>query len=442
MPEHKQQDTGGQQAAVQESNPESQQGGSRTVFVTVSPQGWHLPSSLEYDESPLLERLGLRKQDLEERAYRNTFDWLMRYFDDKEGAFSGFYDTRSGEFALPQTVNLIAPFQLLAAHDRHGGDELLQMGRRCSDWLEHHMVETHPMSLVLGGVRDNIKPEQLWTKYTADYVILNLALFERTRDEEMLWRAIRGSKFLLQSQNHQFAPKYDHALERWVSQGWQSFGRVVVAMIALEDVLGEEEWLDRAAVWADYGTGLQDNDGGIRLINGIYYSSDIAADEIRALIRSFWRTNRRKYRTAGIRFADWHVKNQLPSGAWPLSIDRWGVTVGEYVGPGDVPNIAISMLMAHKATGDMRYLVSAVRALRYSLSQQLVPSQEEPVGEDANALWGFWSWDPRYDWTMSPDQSTHHVRGFWFFLDYFYALEAKEQERLVDAVEAVDAERQ
>lgn len=412
----------------------------KTAFIAVSPQGWHLQSSLEYEGSPLLDCLGLSKADLEERAYRNTFDWLVRHFDTEEGAFHGYYDTRSREFALPQTVNLIAPFQLLAAYDRHGDDELLQMSRRCSDWLENNMVENHPMSLVLGGGRDNIKPEQLWTKYTADYVILNLALFERSGDEEVVRRAVRGSKFLLQSQNHQFAPKYDHALERWVSHGWQSFGRVVVAMIALEDVLDVEEWLDRATVWAEYGTELQDNDGCLRLINGTYYSSDIAADEIRALIRCFWRTNRRKYRTAAIRFADWHVQNQLPNGAWPLSIDRWGVTVGEYIGPGDVPNIAISMLLMHKAIGDLRYLVTAVRALRYSLSQQLVPWQDEPVGADPNALWGFWSWDPRYDWTMSPDQSTHHVRGFWFFLDYFYSLDSSVQEQLVEAVEAADAE--
>jgi len=246
-------------------------------------------------------------------------------------------------------------------------------------------------------------------------------------------RAVRGGKFLLQSQNHGFAPKYDHWHERWIKQGWQSFGRVVVAMIALHELTNDEPWLDWATAWAEHGVSLQAADGCFYLINEDYYNSDIAADEIRALIRMYWRTDRTKFLDAAVRFADWHVDNQCPNGAWPLSVDRWGVSVGEYVGPGDVPNIAISLLLVHKATGDVKYLVSAVRALRYSLTQQSIPGSGGPFDEDPNTHWGFWSWDPKYDYTMSSDQSTHHVRGYWFFVDYFPTLDPAIQDRVIEA---------
>jgi hypothetical protein len=402
------------------------------AFMTVSPEDWQLRCSRQEEESILLVGLGLPRQELEGRAYRNTNEWLINQFCHEVGAFYGYYDTRSRQFNPPQTANLIAPFQLVAAYDRYQETRFLDMARRCGDWLEYNMVEGHPMSLVLGGVRDNIRPGQLWTKYTADYVILNLALYRRLHEEEFLARAIRSSKFLVQSQNHQFAPKFDHEIENWVHRGWQSFGRVIVAMIALNDVTHDEDWLDRATLWADYGIRLQGADGCFYLIYDTYYSSDIAADEIRALTRIWWRTNRRKYLDAAVAFGDWHVQHQLPNGAWPLSVDRWGVTVGEYIGPGDVPNIAISMLMLHRATGDAKYLTSAVRAMRYSLSQQLVPAEGEPFSDDPNARWGFWSWDPRYDYTMSSDQSTHHVRGYWFLLDYFTSLDRRAQEQLLE----------
>lgn len=105
-----------------------------------------------------------------------------------------------------------------------------------------------------------------------------------------------------------------------------------------------------------------------------------------------------------------------------LSVDRYGITVNDYVGPGDVPNIAIALLMAHQETGQVRYFNAAVRALQYSLTKQATPDSGAPYLDDPNVLWGFWSWDPYYDYTLSADQSTHHVRGYWFFLDYFFSL--------------------
>ena len=48
---------------------------------------------------------------------------------------------------------------------------------------------------------------------------------------------------------------------------------------------------------------------------------------------------------------------------------------------------------------------------------QLVPGSAHPYQDDDNARWGFWSWDPYYDYTQSADQSTHHARGMWFLID-------------------------
>jgi len=399
------------------------------IHMTVSPQSWGLEPS-NHKDSRHLTAMGLPKVELELRARENTYTWLLRQFDHDAGAFRGFYDPRTKQFALPQTVNLIAPFQLIAAFDRYDDEQFLIMARRCSDWLEASVVETHPMSLVLGGVRDTIKPTQLWTKYTSDYVTLNLSLYERMKDEELLARAIRSSKFLLQSQNHGFAPKYDHRVEEWMPKGWQSFGRVIVAMIALQEFTEDEEWLERATLWAEHGLTLQVADGCFYLINDDYYSSDMAADEIRGLIRAFWRTERQRFLNAAVKFADWHLDRQLDNGAWPVSVDRWGVSVGEYVGPGDIPNIGIALLLMHRATRELRYLAAAVRAIRYSVTQQCVPAQPSPYNDDPNVQWGFWSWHPRYDYTMSSDQSTHHCRGYWFFLDYFLSLPEEEQQAI------------
>ncbi len=403
---------------------------SPPVHMTISPQGWGLDPAPEGGDG-LLADLGLPRDDLENRARRNTYDWLRRQFEPDVGAFHGYYDPRTRTKAAPQTANLIAPFQCMAAFDRYQDEELLEMACRAGDWMDVGLVETHPMSLVLGGVKDNIKPSQLWTKYTSDYVTLNLGLWERLHQEVYLDRAIQSSRFLLQAQNHDFAPKYDEWHERWIRRGWQSFGRCIVALIALQEFTGEEKWLDWAMAWAEHGLSLQAENGCFYLINNNYYSSDIAADEIRGLIRVYLRSQDERYLDAARHFADWHVARQESDGGWPLSEDRWGEAVTQYKGPGDMPNIAIALLLAHKATGHSQYIGAAVRALKYTTGQQLVPGTPgAPYAEDPNTHWGFWSWDPPYDYTMSVDQSTHHCRGYWFFIDYVLSLSDDEQDRI------------
>jgi hypothetical protein len=165
-------------------------------------------------------------------------------------------------------------------------------------------------------------------------------------------------------------------------------------------------------------------------MNDEYYNSDIAADELRALAFLYERTNLPQFRSAARRFADWHLAKQRSDGAWLLTIDKFSNPVSEYVGPGDIPNIAVSLLRVHRITGESRYVAGALRAMRYALGQQVVPDTDRPYADQESAQWGLWSWDPAYDYTMSGDQVTHLARGIWFTLDYLASLEDDTLDRL------------
>lgn len=401
----------------------------------IGPQSWDLKPAHEYPEGGggVELPLGMDIPAVEERCRNNTYEWLPRMYDEEEGAFYGYYDPRYGDFADAQTANLIAPWQLMAAYDRYGDEELLERAASATIWLHENMVDSHPMSLVLGGVRDNIKEHQLWTKYTADYVVTNLGLFERTGDEEHLERAIQSGKFLLQAQRHDFAPLYDRWNEVWLHRGWQAFGRIIGAMLGIWELTQNQNWLDWAVQWGDYALDLQDSNGCFHLINQQYYSSDMAADEMRSLVCLAERTGDDTYRSAAVDFAEWHLRHQRPDGASYVALDRYYVPVSEYVGPGDVPNIGIALLRMHDLTGETRYLTATVKAMRYALSKQALPGEEHPYQEDPHIDWGFWSWDPPYDYTVSPDQSTHHVRGLWAFIDYWLTLDESTRSEVVEA---------
>ena len=105
-----------------------------------------------------------------------------------------------------------------------------------------------------------------------------------------------------------------------------------------------------------------------------------------------------------------------------MTIDRDGNVVVPIVGPGDAPNLAIALLRLHHLTGREDLLAAAQRAIEYSLSMQILPEQGGPYASDPAILGGFWSWDPAYDYSVSADQATHHVRGMMFLLDYLGSL--------------------
>jgi len=267
-------------------------------YGIISPQDWGLPVATSTSETPL-DGLGASPAELERRIRGCTYAWLPRQFDDKTGAFYGFYRAPERQFEPPQTVNLIAPWQLLAAYDRYQDAALLDMARRAADWFYRHFVVTHPISVVIGGVRERLPDGELWTKFAAEVVLLNLGLYRRAGDAANLDRARQSAGFLVQSGRHGFAPRYNEAQSAWLALGWQSFGRVVEAFLALAEASGEDVWRERALAWGEYGLSLQGADGGFYLIDGDYFNTDIAADELRALVYLGEITGQARYLGAG-----------------------------------------------------------------------------------------------------------------------------------------------
>jgi hypothetical protein len=388
----------------------------------ISPRDWGLPvadpTAQSLADAPAFSTLGASPDELEQRIRANTYEWLPRQLDEEEGAFHGFYSAPRQHLDFPQTVNLIAPWQLLAAYDRYQDQQLLTMARRAADWFYERFVVTHPMSVVIGGVRDGLRSEELWTKFAAEVVICAVGLYRRTRENRHLDRARQSAGFLVQSARHGFSPKYNVETGKWQDWGWQSFGRVIDALLELEQVTEEAVWWEHALQWGELGLTLQASDGSFYLIDDDYFNTDLAADELRALVFLYERTGSDFYLEAACRFADWLLAWQREDGAWPLTVDRDSNVVVPTVGPGDVPNIAVALLRLHHATGDEAHLQAALLAFRYSLSTQVLPDGDEPYADDPLVRWGFWSWDPYYDYTLSGDQSTHHVRGMMFLLDY------------------------
>lgn len=387
----------------------------------ISPQDWGLPVTDATYES-LIPGLGVSPAELDRRVRAGTYQWLAGQFDPEGGAFYGFYSAPEGRFDAPQTVNLIAPWQLLAAYDRYRDEGLLAMARRAAEWFHRHFVVTHPMSVVIGGVRDGLRSKELWSKFAAEFVILNVGIHRRTGEEEYLNRARQSTGFLIQAARHGFSPKYNEGTGKWQDWGWQSFGRVVEAFLELEQATGEAFWREHALRWGEFGLTLQTGDGGFYLIDDDYFNTDLAADELRALVFLHELTGRQAFLRSAGRFADWLLARQREDGAWSLTIDRDGNVVVPTVGPGDVPNIAIALLRLHHLTGSQAYLEAAFSAFRYSLSKQVLPDSAQPYADDPHVRWGFWSWDPYYDYTLSGDQATHHIRGLMFALDYLHHL--------------------
>lgn len=361
--------------------------------------------------------LGIASAELERRVRANTYEWLPRQFDEQVGAFRGHYNAAKRSFDVPQTVNLIAPWQLMAAYDRYMDETLLTMARRSAEWLNGNYVVTNPMRIVVGGVRDAVHTEELWTKYTAEFVILNVGLYRRTGEETFLHRALQSGQFLVQATRQGFATRYDEQARAWEHEGWRSFGRIVEAFLELGAATDDPTWEERALRWGQFALSLQAPDGCFYLIDNQYYSSDLAADELRALLFLAEQTKHGAYLDSARRFARWILASQRPDGAWPLIVDRDGNVVTNTVGPGDMPNIGVALLHLHEITGEEQYQQAALRAFRYALANQVLPGSDQPYVDDPRVLWGFWSWDPRYDYTLSADQSTHHVRGMLYLLD-------------------------
>lgn len=398
-------------------------------FGLISPQDWGLPVAATQSHGPI-PGLGVSPAELERRIRFNLYEWLPRQLDSQVGAFYGFYRAPDGYREPPQTVNLIASWQLMAAYDRFNDQQLLDRAQQVLDFYCQQFVVSHPMSVVTGGARDGVATYEVWTKFSAEFVVGAVGLWRRTGDVEWLRRAEQSGRYLIQSSRHGFAPKYRLDTGRWIGRdfGWHSWGRVIEACLDLHRATGDGLWRKLATTWGEHALTLQAEDGCFYLIDEEYYNTDLAADELRALVFLFELTGDERFLHAAQRFAGWHLNHQRSDGAWTLTVDRDGNVVVPTVGPGDVPNIAISLFRLHHATGEARYLDAALLAVNYSLSTQVLPGSEEPYVEDPNVQGGFWSWDPFYDYSLSGDQSTHHIRGMMFALDYLGRLSDEGQD--------------
>lgn len=392
----------------------------------ISSQDWGLPVVTDLDERPH-PLLGISLAELETKARAATYEWLLRQFDEATGAFYGHYRAPDRYHEPPQTVNLIAPWQLLAAYDRYQDEALLATARRAAEWFYRQHVVSHPMSIVAGGARDGGNPDHVWTKFSAEEAITCLGFAKRLQADPWLARAEQSGRYLIQARRHDYAPRHALSTGQWLT-GWDSWGRVVTALLLLWQTTGAQHWLDEAVQWGEYAQRIQADNGGFYLIDGEYYNTDLAADEVRALVWLGEITGRPAFTAAARRFADWHLDRQTAAGAWPLTIDRDDNVVMPTIGPGDVPNIGIALLYLYHITHAAPYLEAALRTIRYALSVQITPGSDHPYTDDEHVRWGFWSWDPRYDDTLSGDQSTHHARGMWFLIDYLTAYPAGTQQ--------------
>ena len=394
---------------------------------TISPHDWGLaPAPIAPDWE--LRGLSISAAALEQRIQANTYQWLPLQLDAETGAYYGHYRAPDRYREPPQTANLIASWQLMAAFDRYHDPHLLERATRALEFYYRHFVVSHPMSIVNGGARDGSATHEVWTKYSAEFVVGALGLFRRTGNLLWLERATQSGRFLVQATRHGFAPRYFLDRGRWagLESGWDSWGRVIAACLGLAQATGDARWQELALRWGEHALAIQAQDGCFYLIDQEYYNTDLAADELRGLAFLYEITGEERFLAAARRFADWHLAHQRPDGAWALTQDHEGNLVTPTVGPGDMPNIGIALLRLHHLTRHGAYLDAALRAFSYSLSKQVLPGSTEPYADDPCVQWGFWSWEPYYDYTVSADQATHHIRGMMFLLDYLSSLNTRD----------------
>ena len=346
-------------------------------------------------------------------------------YDPEEKALRHYYRPDIHYYDKLDSGNFLMAVNYLTIYDLTGDPFLLERAESCFRWAYTHTTENHPMFTWQGGVRDGFKSNELYVKYTGDAFLTCTALYRRTQKEEYLFYIKQFHNFFKQAKKAGFKYKYDTNTYQWSSHGfvWRSFGFPVVCYIELYEATGEEKYLQEAVAWGDHGLTLQAEDGCFYLLDGEFWNSDLTAPELRGLAFLTELTGDPKYLQAACRYADWLLKHQNEEGAWPIGIDTDGEVCAPNIGPGDMPNIAVSLLRLHRDTKNDAYLQAALRAMRYSLSMQALEGGKYPLYlEDKSVKWGFWSWDPLHDYSLSGDQSVHHIRGFLFTAYYLGSL--------------------
>lgn len=391
-----------------------------SFYTTVSPNDWGINCLSSKGKEKVKKYIGISYDELETRWKNATYKFLVNNYDEKLGSIKGHYNPITKESEDPNLTNLIAPLQFLAMYDKYNDKDVLLRAKSAADFIYKNMTIWWPMHMWQGGVKDTGEMGgQVWVKYTAEALILFIAIYNRTGYEEYLRRAKQNATFLKQAQRHDFKFTFDLDEQQWKDNGWKTFGRVIEAYLALHEVTKEEKYLERAIAWGNYGIHLQAPNGCFYLIDDYFYNTDIAANEMRGLIYLYEVTNEKVFIDSAKRYADWHLEHQRDDGGWLLALDKDDEIVANVVGPGDSANIGISMVRLYDVTGEKRYLDSAIKAVHYSIKMQAAPGGAyERFLDDPKVKWGFWSWEPTLDWTLCGDQSVHHVRGMMFLADY------------------------
>lgn len=394
------------------------------MYETIFPTGWGLKRPDTEDEG-IKKLLGHSLEDLEERVKNCVYSFLETLYDEKEGGLRHYYRADKKYYSGLDSGNFLMAVNYLTIYDMTGDTLMLDRAESCFKWAYDHTTENHPMFTWQGGVRDGFKPNELYVKYTGDAFLTCIALYRRTRKQEYLFYIKQFHNFFKQARKAGFKYKYDTNTYQWSDHGfvWRSFGFPLVSCIEMYEVTGERRYLDEAIAWGDHGLTMQAENGCFYLLDGEFWNSDLTAPEIRGLVFLYEVTGREKYLNAAKKYADWLIAHQNKDGSWPIGIDTDDEVCAPNVGPGDMPNIAMAFIRLHMNTGEERYFESALKAVRYSLSLQALEGGKYPLYlDDPSVKWGFWSWDPLHDMTLSGDQTVHHIRGIMFMAYYIGSL--------------------
>lgn len=389
----------------------------QTSFIPVSSSDWSLNEGT-LDDSRVEQILGVSYSELEVRCRKAVEEFIVGTYDADVGAVHHYYSASEKRMDEFDSGNFLIAMSFITMYDRYGDEEMLTRAENCYQWAYKNCTETHPMFSWQGGVRDGFNPKELYVKYTADALTTLLALYARRPKEIYKLHIAQYHSFLKRARQAGFMFTYDRANYQWRNFGfsWNGFGGPVLAYLQAHELFGEARYLEEAKLWGENALGLQSDDGCFYLLDREFWNSDLTPLEMRALVHLFEVTSDSRYLEAAKRFADWVLKNQRHDGAWPIGIDQEGEVCAPNVGPGDMPNIAMSLIKLHMVDAQPKYLESAILAIRYAISQQVLPGC--PYWEDSRARWGFWSWDPGYDFSLSGDQVVHHVRGIMLVADY------------------------
>ena len=396
------------------------------AYETIFPTGWGLKRPHQ-DNDKIKDVLGYPLEVLEERVKNCVYCFIENLYDHKEQGLRHYYRADEKYQSELDSGNYLMAINYLTMYDMTGDEVMLERAANCFKWAYDHATETHPMFTWQGGVRDGFKNNELWVKYTGDAFLTCVALYRRTKEEDYLFYIKQFHNFFKQAKKAGFCYKYDTNTYKWTNYGfvWRSFGFPVVSYIELYEATNDDYYLKEAIAWGEHGLTLQSDNGCFYLLDGEFWNSDLTAPEIRGLVFLYELTGEKKFLKAARGFCDWLIQQQGDEGSWPIGIDSDNEVCAPNIGPGDMPNIAMGFMRVHMQTQEEKYLNAAIKAIHYSLDLQALEGGKYPLYlEDPNVKWGFWSWDPLHDITLSGDQSVHHIRGILFMAYYIGSLNA------------------